>query len=102
GMRASQEGDIIDGIEQKLPLFGHPAIARHVAEARAEKERLGIGYATDVLRRDITLALLDIALTDRGTDLAAQHLDWMETTLASVDSRYRTGRSSQVEWRAAP
>jgi outer membrane protein TolC len=100
GVPSSQQGNILYGIEEKLPLFGHPALTRHVAEAKATRERLSVGYAQEALRRDITLALLDIALTDRGVVLAVQDLDWIETTTASVDSRYRTGRSSQVEWLA--
>jgi outer membrane protein TolC len=101
GVPASQQGNIIYGIEQKLPLFGHPGLARHVAEAKAARDRLSVGSAREELRRDITLAILDIALTDRATDLAAQGLDWAETSLASVDARYRSGRSGQVEWLAA-
>jgi outer membrane protein TolC len=98
GMPASQEGDILYGIEEKLPLFGHPDLVRHVAEAKATRDRLSVGYAQEDLRREITLALLDIALTDRAAGLAAEDLDWIETTMASVDSRYRSGKSSQVEW----
>ena len=101
GVPASQQGNIIYGIEQKLPLFGHPQLARHVAEARAARDLLSAGSAREELRRDITLALLDIALTDRATELAVQNLGWSETSLASVDARYRSGRAGQVEWLAA-
>jgi outer membrane protein TolC len=101
GMPASQEGNIVYGIEEKLPLFGHPQVARHLAEADAARERLSVGDAQEGLRRDLTLALLDIALTDRAAGLAAQNLDWAETALASVDARYRAGRSGQAEWLAA-
>jgi outer membrane protein TolC len=100
GVPASQQGNVLYGIEEKLPLFGHPGLARHVAEARATRDRLSVGNVTEELRREITLALLDIALTDRAIDLAGHHLGWTETTLASVDARYRTGISTQVEWLA--
>jgi outer membrane protein TolC len=98
GMPASQEGNLVYGLEQKLPVFGRPGLAREAAQARAEAERLNAGYATAVLRRDLLLALADIAETDADIGLARLHLGWIDAMAASVDSRYRTGSSSQVEW----
>jgi outer membrane protein TolC len=98
GFEASQEGDIIYGIEQKLPTFGRPELARHVAEAEAVKEQLNVGYETQKLRRDLTVALVELALADESIDLARQDLDWLEAMAATVDDRYKVGKSSQVEW----
>jgi cobalt-zinc-cadmium efflux system outer membrane protein len=98
GFEASEEGDIIYGLEQKLPTFGRPELARHVAEAEAAKEQLNVDYETQKLRRDLTVALVELALADESIDLAQQDLGWLETTVAAVDSRYKVGKSSQVEW----
>jgi outer membrane protein TolC len=98
GFEASQEGDIIYGIEQKLPTFGRPELARHVAEAEAAKEQLNVGYETEKLRRDLTVALVELALADESVGLAQQDLGWLEATVTAVDNRYKVGQSSQVEW----
>lgn len=100
GFPASQQGNLVYGLQEKLPLFGNPGLARQVAQANAARAKLSVGSASEELRRDITLALVDIALTDRSIELAMQQLDWVTTTQASVDSRYRTGTASQVEWLA--
>jgi len=98
GFEAAQQGDIIYGIEQKLPTFGRPELARHVAEAEAAKEKLNVGYETQKLRRDLTVALVELALAGESVDLAQQDLSWLEATVTAVDSRYKVGKSSQVEW----
>jgi cobalt-zinc-cadmium efflux system outer membrane protein len=98
GFEASQEGDIIYGIEQKLPTFGRPELARQVAEAEAAKEQLNVGYETEKLRRDLTVALVELALADESIGLAQQDLGWLEATVTAVDNRYKVGKSSQVEW----
>ncbi len=98
GMSASQEGNIIYGINQKLPVFGRPELARNVAEAAAAKARLSVAYETQRIRRDLTVALVGLAFADRSLDLAREDLDWLEATVSTVDSRYRAGKSSQVEW----
>lgn len=98
GIKASEAGDIIYGLQQRLPVFGRPELARQVAEAAAVRERLTVSYETESLRRDLTDALLELALADREIDLARRDLDWVDATAASVDSRYRSGKASQVEW----
>ncbi|HXB03184.1 MAG TPA: TolC family protein [Opitutaceae bacterium] len=98
GFEATQQGDIIYGLDQKLPTFGRPELARHVAEAEAAKEQLNVGYETQKLRRDLTVALVELALADESIDLARQDLDWLETMVTAVDDRYKVGKSSQVEW----
>jgi len=98
GMPASQTGNIIYGVEQKLPVFSRPELTRRVAEAEAAKERLNVDYETQKLRRDLTVALVELALADKSIDLAQQDLSWLEAVLGTVDHRYQTGKSSQVEW----
>jgi cobalt-zinc-cadmium efflux system outer membrane protein len=98
GFEASQQGNIIYGLDQKLPTFGRPELARHVAEAEAAKEQLNVGYETQKIRRDLTVALVELALADESIDLAQQDLNWLETMVAAVDDRYKVGKSSQVDW----
>lgn len=98
GTKSSEDGNILYGIEQKLPVFGRPKLAREAAEAEAAQEKLGVAYETQKLRRDLTVALVDLALADESVDLARQDLGWLELTQAAVDQRYRVGKTSQVEW----
>lgn len=98
GMSASQEGNIIYGIRQKLPVFGRPDLERSVAQAQAQEARLNVAYETQKVRRDLTAALAELAFADRNLELAREDLAWLETTVAAVDARYRSGKSSQVEW----
>ncbi len=98
GFKASEEGNLIYGVEQKLPLFDRPALARQVAEADAAKGKLTVAYETAKFRRDLTLTLIALALDDSIIELTQQDLDWLEATLSAVDHRYRVGKSSQVEW----
>ena len=98
GFRSSEEGNVIYGVEQKLPLFDRPKLARQAAAADAEKEKLTVAFELAKLRRDLQVALAGLALDDRTIELTQQDLGWLEATLAAVDHRYRVGKASQVEW----
>jgi outer membrane protein TolC len=98
GFKSSEEGNLIYGVEQKLPVFDRPKFARQVAEADAAKGKLTVAYETAKLRRDLTLALVALALDDSTIELTKQDIGWLEATLSAVDHRYRVGKSSQVEW----
>jgi outer membrane protein TolC len=98
GFTASEMGNLVYGLEQRLPLFGRPELRRSVAEAAAARERLNVREETERLRRDLTVALLDLALADEDVELAREALDWLDATAAAIDSRYKVGKSSQVEW----
>ncbi len=98
GFKSSEEGNLIYGVEQKLPLFDRPKLARQAAEADAAKEKLTVALETAKLRRDLHLALAGLALDDSTIELTEQDIGWLEATLAAVDHRYRVGKVSQVEW----
>ncbi|HEX7632586.1 MAG TPA: TolC family protein [Lacunisphaera sp.] len=98
GFKSSEEGNLIYGVEQKLPVFDRPKLARQAAAAEAGKENLTVILETAKLRRDLQLALTNLALDDSTIELTQEDLGWLETTLAAVDQRYRVGKSSQVEW----
>lgn len=98
GFTSSQMGNVIYGIEQKLPTFGRPDLMRGVAQAEASRERLGVGLETQKLRRDIRAALIALALADARIGYAVQSLGWLEDEAAAVDARYRVGKSREVDW----
>lgn len=95
-MRAD-DGDVLYGIEQKLPLFGKPQLARRVAEAEASVQLAEAGYRYQLLRRDVVKALMRAALAERVVEVGEQDLTWLETMVTTAEAKYRSGQSTLVE-----
>ncbi len=98
GFAASEQGNLVYGLDEKLPIYGRPELRRKVAAADASRELLAAGYETQKLRRDLAVALNTLALAGHEAALAREDLEWIDATLAAVDHRYRVGRASQVDW----
>jgi len=96
GMRAD-EGDVIYGFEQKLPLFGKPERTRRVAKAELEVEQASADYLFQVLRRDLAKTLFRAALAERELELGKEDLAWLETMAAAAQERYRVGETTQAQ-----
>ena len=95
-MRAD-DGDIIYGIEQKLPIFGKPKAERQMARAELATEMAGAEYRTQVLRSELAKAVFRAALADVVVDLGREDLRWLDAMVQTMDSRYRSGQSTLVE-----
>ena len=91
GFNPSEDGNLAYGVEQKLPLWGRPKLARKVAEAETGMRRAEVGFRSQQLRRDLTQALLTGALAEHVVELGEQDLAWLEVTAKTVESKYRTG-----------
>jgi len=98
GLPASEEGNLVYGVAQKLPLYGQPDLRRKMAAAEAAHARLAADYETQKLRRDLLVALNGAAFAGREAEVAKEDLAWIDATLAAVDHRYRVGQASQVDW----
>jgi outer membrane protein, heavy metal efflux system len=98
GFSAAEQGNLIYGLDQKLPLYGRPDLARKVASAAAARERLAADSATQKLRLDLQVSLYGLALAGREAAIAEQDLAWLDATLSAVDHRYRVGQASEVDW----
>jgi outer membrane protein TolC len=96
-MMRAQEGDLVYGIEQKLPLFGRPKLARGVAESQLASEQANLDYQFQVRRRDLARALFRAALADRVLVIGTQDLAWLERMVQLTEQRYRTGESTLVD-----
>jgi len=94
-MRA-EDGDLLYGVEQKLPLFGKPRSERRVMEAEAARELAVSNYQFQQLRRDLAQALFTAALAERTVEVGEEDLSWLDLMVASLDARYRVGEVSQV------
>ena len=98
GFQSAEQGNLVYGLDQKLPLYGRPDLLRKVAAADASGEQAAAEFETQALRRDLQVALGALALSGREAEIAGQDLAWLDATLAEVDHRYRVGRASQVDW----
>jgi cobalt-zinc-cadmium efflux system outer membrane protein len=98
GFQSSEEGNLVYGLNQRLPLYGRPDLLRKVAMADASREQLSATLANQKLRLDLHLALDRLAISCREADVAEQDLSWLDASLSAVDHRYRVGQATQVDW----
>jgi outer membrane protein TolC len=96
-MMRAEEGDIMYGVEQRLPLFGRPRLARQSAEADLSLEQANVDYQFQVRRRDLAQALFRTALANRIVAIGLEDLDWLNRMVQTTEQRYRTGSSSLVD-----
>ncbi len=106
GMAADEEmrdqnGDIIYGVEQKLPLFGRPGLARKVAQAESDVAASKENAEFQVRRVELSVALFRTALANRTVLIGEQDLQWLDALVAAAEARYRSGTASLVEWTQA-
>jgi outer membrane protein TolC len=97
GPNLSEEGDLIYGVEQRLPLFGKADAARRVARAEADSELARQSMQFEVLRRDLARLLFKAAYEEQSLVIGHQDLAWLETMTTTAEERYRAGSGSQVE-----
>lgn len=97
GFNTAEEGDLVYGLEQKLPLFGKPAASRRVAQAEAETELARRTLEFQSLRRDLAKLLFKTGYEEQLLVIGRQDLAWLDTMAATAEERYRAGSASQVE-----
>ena len=95
-MRES-EGDLMYGVEQKLPLFGKPDLARRVARAELSTETANAEYQFQILRRELAKAMFRTALVDEVVVIGQQDLAWLETTTQTMEGKFRASEATLVE-----
>ncbi len=93
----SQDGNLIYGIEQPLPLFGKETAARALANANATTEEARVDARFQELRRDLAIALFQTALAQEEVALATDDEAWLAEMAHTLEARLATGRSTQVE-----
>ena len=92
-----ENGDILYGAEQKLPLFGKPALARGVAHAELDVENANADYQFQTLRSALAKAAFRTALAERIVAIGEQDLAFVQTMNDATDAKYRAGGATQVE-----
>jgi outer membrane protein TolC len=95
-MRAS-EGDIIYGMEEKLPLFGKPHLQRNVARAELATETAKADYQFQQSRGELAQAAFRAALAERVVVIGEQDLTWLDSMNQLMENKARVGQASLVD-----
>ncbi len=95
-MMRAEDGDLLYGVEQKLPLFGRPRAQRQMAARdwdvmRADREAL-----FQRLRSDLAKALFRAAYAQRAAEIGAEDLVWLAAMVRTAEDRYRLGDLPQT------
>ncbi len=96
GMEADQQGNLLYGVEQPLPLLGKEQAGRAVALRAAEVEEVRADTRFQELERDLTIALFEAALARKAVELAEADQTWMTDLIRSLEAQLASGASSQV------
>jgi outer membrane protein TolC len=91
GFKPSEDGNLIYGVEEKLPLWGQPKLNRRIAEAGTSIKQAEAGLRLEEVRRDLTKGLLTTAFAERVVQVGEQDLAWLDATAKATESKYRAG-----------
>lgn len=97
GVMRREEGDLLWGVEEKLPITGKPQAERALAQAETEVSEAEKEWRFQTLRRDIVQTAIRVALADEILRVSGLDQGWVETMVAATQARYAAGRSTQVE-----
>lgn len=96
-MMRQEDGDLIYGLEQKLPLFGKPSAMRNMARAELAFVAATESLKFQTLRSELAKALFRAALADETIAIAEQDLAWLEVNTKVVEESYRAGRARLMD-----
>ena len=96
-MMRQTEGDLLYGVEQKLPLWGKPQAERRMAQAGAKVGEAAATLRHQELKRDLAKAVFKAALADRTLALGRDDLRWLDTLLEATQRRHETGEATLAE-----
>lgn len=95
-MRAD-DGDVFYGAEQKLPLFGKPALARRVARAEFVVESANADSQFQFRRSELAKIAFRAALAEQVVAVGEQDLVWLQTMADTAEAKYQSGAATLVE-----
>jgi len=85
------------GLSQRLPFPGKRALRREVAEKDAEAGEGNLRELVNRVRRDVTVAYLDLSLAEESIRLVGKNRGALEQFLSIAESRYAVGQGSQAD-----
>lgn len=95
-MRAD-EGDLIYGVRQPLPLFGKATAMRSAAGAAAAVAESEADLRFQFMRRDLATGLFRAALSDRIVGAGVEDIAWLDALVATARARYASGDGAQMD-----
>lgn len=98
GPSLEEEGDLLYGAEQMLPLFGKAAADRRAAEAARNIAAADTSLRDVYLRRDVAQAAYRLALADETLGIGEQDLALLERMVASVRERQAAGLNAELDF----
>ena len=96
-MMRAEDGDLMYGVEQMLPVFGKEKAARMAARAEIPVMEASFEMQFQTLRKTLAQSLFQAVLSDELLVVAQDDLAWLETLVAAVEQRYAVGDASQIE-----
>ncbi|HEX7860162.1 MAG TPA: TolC family protein, partial [Verrucomicrobiae bacterium] len=96
-MMREEDGDIMYGAEQMLPVFGKEKAAQRAARAEVPVEEADLEFQFQTVRKTLAEQLFKAVLTDELLGVAEEDLGWLQTMARAVEERYAVGDASQVD-----
>ncbi len=96
-MMARDEGNLVYGLEQKLPVLGKESAARAQAEAEAGVAGTRVESLFQQLRMDLARTVLDAALADETVRIDTEDLAWIDLAVRTAESRFQSNQGTSVE-----
>ncbi len=90
-------GDLVYGVSQSLPLWGRAAAERGIAESSILAASAGVDYRFQQLRLELVRQLLRTALADRTVAVMAEDLRWLGSLIDFARQRAATGSGTTAE-----
>lgn len=96
-MMRQDDGDLMLGVGQPLPLFGKEGAARGAALAAAKLTAAEADLEFQTLRKEVAQAVVGLALADETLGFARRDLAWLETIEKVIQERFALGASTQLD-----
>jgi len=96
-MMRADDGDIMYGAEQMLPLWGKPGLARRVARAELAVETANADYQFQILKSELAKTVFRAALAEQVVVIGKQDLTWLQTTADAASAKYEAGQATLVD-----
>ncbi len=93
----SQDGDLIYGVEQNLPLWDRPRLNRDIRLGEAQVQTSETALREAQVRRDLAKTLLRLALSHRTSGFLTNDLAWLDSLIGLQEERFRAGFGSHSD-----
>ncbi len=95
--RRADDGDLVFGASQSLPLWGRVAAGKAIAEAETRVASAGVDRQFQRLRLELVQQLLQTALADHAAATTAEDLRWLDAIIDLAGRRAATGSSTAAD-----